>query len=311
MRMLEVNNLTKRFGDKIAVDNVSFHVNEGEIFGLLGPNGAGKSTTINIIISLLKASRGEINIFDKALNKNEVYIKKNIGVVPQSLAIYENLTAEENVRFFAGLYGLSRKNLNEAVDYALEFTGLTEVRKTRAKNFSGGMMRRLNIACAIAHRPKLIIMDEPTVGIDPQSRNHILKAVKLLKDEGCTILYTSHYMEEVETLCNRIVIMDHGKIIAEGSKEELISLVSDSQNLEIQIDNIEDIDIEKLKGITGVKSISIKEDNITINSSKEINNLDKIISFFTSKGLKIKNIDYKNINLETVFLNLTGRNLRD
>lgn len=311
MKILEVNNLTKRFGDKIAVDNLSFYVNEGEIFGLLGPNGAGKSTTINIIISLLKSSKGEINIFGKSLNKNELDIKKNIGVVPQSLAIYENLTAEENIRFFAGLYGLSGENLKEAVDYALDFTGLTEVRKTRAKKFSGGMMRRLNIACAIAHKPKFIIMDEPTVGIDPQSRNHILRSVKLLQQEGCTILYTSHYMEEVEVLCNRIVIMDHGKIIAEGSKDELISLVSDSQNLEIQIDNMENIDMEKLKSITGVKSISVKEDNITINSSREINNLDKIIGFFTSQGVKIKNIDYKNINLETVFLNLTGRNLRD
>ncbi len=311
MKILEVNNLTKRFGDKIAVDNLSFYVNEGEIFGLLGPNGAGKSTTINIIISLLKSSKGEINIFGKSLNKNELDIKKNIGVVPQSLAIYENLTAEENIRFFAGLYGLSGKNLKEAVDYALDFTGLTEVRKTRAKKFSGGMMRRLNIACAIAHKPKFIIMDEPTVGIDPQSRNHILRSVKLLQQEGCTILYTSHYMEEVEVLCNRIVIMDHGKIIAEGSKDELISLVSDSQNLEIQIDNMENIDMEKLKSITGVKSISVKEDNITINSSREINNLDKIIGFFTSQGVKIKNIDYKNINLEMVFLNLTGRNLRD
>lgn len=311
MKILEVNNLTKRFGDKIAVDNLSFYVNEGEIFGLLGPNGAGKSTTINIIISLLKSSKGEINIFGKSLDKNELDIKKNIGVVPQSLAIYENLTAEENIRFFAGLYGLSGKNLKEAVDYALDFTGLTEVRKTRAKKFSGGMMRRLNIACAIAHKPKFIIMDEPTVGIDPQSRNHILRSVKLLQQEGCTILYTSHYMEEVEVLCNRIVIMDHGKIIAEGSKDELISLVSDSQNLEIQIDNMENIDIEKLKSITGVKSISVKEDNITINSSREINNLDKIIGFFTSQGVKIKNIDYKNINLEMVFLNLTGRNLRD
>ncbi|SHI43730.1 ABC-2 type transport system ATP-binding protein [Clostridium amylolyticum] len=311
MKILEVNNLTKRFGDKIAVDNLSFYVNEGEIFGLLGPNGAGKSTTINIIISLLKSSKGEINIFGKSLHKNELDIKKNIGVVPQSLAIYENLTAEENIRFFAGLYGLSGKNLKEAVDYALDFTGLTEVRKTRAKKFSGGMMRRLNIACAIAHKPKFIIMDEPTVGIDPQSRNHILRSVKLLQQEGCTILYTSHYMEEVEVLCNRIVIMDHGKIIAEGSKDELISLVSDSQNLEIQIDNMENIDMEKLKSITGVKSISVKEDNITINSSREINNLDKIIGFFTSQGVKIKNIDYKNINLEMVFLNLTGRNLRD
>lgn len=311
MRVIIINNLTKRFGEKIAVDNLSFEVEEGEIFGLLGPNGAGKSTTINILTGLLKSNRGDIEIFGKSFNSNKMNIKRNIGVVPQSLAIYDSLTAVENVKFFAGLFGLSRRELNEAVEYALEFTGLLEHRNSKAKNFSGGMMRRLNIACAIAHKPKLVIMDEPTVGIDPQSRNHILKSVKKLNKEGCTIVYTSHYMEEVEELCNRIVIIDHGKVIAEGSKEQLISLVSDTQSLEVEIDELESINQRSLKDIPGVKNLSIKENNIIINSVREVNNLDKIINYFTSSNISIKNIGYKKMDLETVFLSLTGRKLRD
>lgn len=311
MRVISIKNLTKRFGEKIAVDNLSFEVKEGEIFGLLGPNGAGKSTTINILTGLLKSNRGDIEIFGKSFNSNEMNIKRNVGVVPQSLAIYDSLTAVENVKFFAGLFGLSRRELNEAVEYALEFTGLLEHRNSKAKNFSGGMMRRLNIACAIAHKPKLVIMDEPTVGIDPQSRNHILRSVKKLNKEGCTIVYTSHYMEEVEELCNRIVIIDHGKVIAEGTKEQLISLVSDTQSLEVEIDELEIIDQRSLKDIPGVKNLNIKENNVIINSIREVNNLDKIINYFTSNNVSIRNIGYKKMDLETVFLSLTGRNLRD
>ncbi|GIM28533.1 antibiotic ABC transporter ATP-binding protein [Clostridium polyendosporum] len=311
MKVITIKNLTKRFGEKIAVDNLSLEVEEGEIFGLLGPNGAGKSTTINILTGLLKSNRGDIEIFGKSFNSNEMNIKRNIGVVPQSLAIYDSLTAVENVKFFAGLFGLNRRELNEAVEYALEFTGLLEHRNSKAKNFSGGMMRRLNIACAIAHKPKLVIMDEPTVGIDPQSRNHILKSVKKLNKEGCTIVYTSHYMEEVEELCNRIVIIDHGKVIAGGTKEQLISLVSDTQSLEVEIDELESIDERSLKDIPGVKNLNIKENSVVINSIREVNNLDKIINYFTSNNVSIRNIGYKKMDLETVFLSLTGRKLRD
>ena len=235
MKILSINNLEKRYGDFTAVDNITLEVNEGEIFGFLGPNGAGKSTTINIVSGLIKSSAGEVNIFNKPLKKFEKEIKKKIGVVPQTLAIYSELSAEENIKFFASIYGVKGEELKKAVEYALEFTGLIEHRKTKAKNFSGGMMRRLNIACGIAHKPKLVIMDEPTVGIDPQSRNHILESVKELNRNGCTIIYTSHYMEEVENICDRIAIIDKGKIIAEGTKEELISLISDIQSLRYRL----------------------------------------------------------------------------
>lgn len=311
MKILSIKNLEKKYGDFIAVDNISLDVNEGEVFGFLGPNGAGKSTTINIISGLIKSNSGEIEIFNKQLKRFEKEIKKKVGVVPQSLAIYEDLSAEENIEFFASIYGLKGVALKESVEYALEFTGLTEHRKTKAKNFSGGMMRRLNIACGIAHKPKLVIMDEPTVGIDPQSRNHILESVKKLNREGCTIIYTSHYMEEVENICDRIAIIDKGKIIAEGTKEELISLVSETQSLEVQVGDISLISEQEIKNIKGVKNITIKEDVLTINSIREVNNLNLIISLLTTKNIKIKNIGYRDINLETVFLNLTGRNLRD
>ncbi len=311
MKILSINNLEKRYGDFTAVDNITLEVNEGEIFGFLGPNGAGKSTTINIVSGLIKSSAGEVNIFNKPLKKFEKEIKKKIGVVPQTLAIYSELSAEENIKFFASIYGVKGEELKQAVEYALEFTGLIEHRKTKAKNFSGGMMRRLNIACGIAHKPKLVIMDEPTVGIDPQSRNHILESVKELNRNGCTIIYTSHYMEEVENICDRIAIIDKGKIIAEGTKEELISLISDIQSLEVQVGDISLINEKELKGIKGVKNITVKEDIVTINSQREVTNLNLIIEFLTSKNINIKNIGYKEIDLETVFLNLTGRTLRD
>ncbi|MBL4933407.1 ABC transporter ATP-binding protein [Clostridium paridis] len=311
MKILNINNLEKRYGNFLAVDNISLSVEKGEVFGLLGPNGAGKSTTINIIIGLLKSNGGEIQIFEKEQKEYGKEIKKKIGIVPQNLAIYRELSAEENIKFFGSIYGIKGKALKEAVEYALEFTGLLEHRKNKAKNFSGGMMRRLNIACGIVHKPELVIMDEPTVGIDPQSRNHILESVKKLNQDGCTVIYTSHYMEEVENLCNRIAIMDKGKIIAEGTQEELITMVSDTQNLEVEISDIKNIDKEEILNIKGVKSLIIKDEVLNINSLREVSNLNLIIDYLTSKEVKIRNIGYTDINLETVFLNLTGRNLRD
>ncbi|WP_144560966.1 ABC transporter ATP-binding protein, partial [Bacillus paralicheniformis] len=201
MNVLEIHHLTKKFGDFVAVDNISLSIEEGEIFGLLGANGAGKSTTIHMISSLLRCNEGEILILGKNIAKHRKFAKMNIGIVPQDLAIYEDLTAYENVKFFAGLYGLRGAQLRNRVEEALQFVGLSDKHKSFPKNFSGGMKRRLNIACAIAHRPKLIIMDEPTVGIDPHSRNYILESVKKLNAMGCTIIYTSHYMEEVEEIC--------------------------------------------------------------------------------------------------------------
>jgi ABC-2 type transport system ATP-binding protein len=311
MNVLEIKNLTKKFTDFIAVDNISLSITEGEIFGFLGANGAGKSTTINMVAGLLRSNDGEINILGKNIMKNSRFAKMNIGVVPQDLAIYEDLTAYENVKFFAGLYGLRGSILHERVEEALEFVGLSDKCKSQPKNFSGGMKRRLNIACAIAHRPKLIIMDEPTVGIDPQSRNYILKSVQKLNDMGCTIIYTSHYMEEVEEICTKIAIIDHGKVIAEGTKEQLKAIITDTKDVWIEAKSTEIIDVNKIKDIVGVRAVQIEENMIKINSDTGVNNLNKIIQYLINSGIEISSLEEKAPNLETVFLTLTGRNLRD
>lgn len=218
MNILEVKDITKKYGDMVAVNGISFSVKKGEIFGLVGPNGAGKSTTINMITGLLVPDSGSI-VFEEGASFKKW--RGSIGLVPQDLAIYPDLSARENVTFFAGLYGLKGAKLKERVDYALEMVGLLDQEKKHSEHFSGGMKRRLNIACAIAHNPKLIIMDEPTVGIDPQSRNYILEGIKALRTQGTTIIYTSHYMEEVDELCDRILIVDHGNIVEGGSVEEI------------------------------------------------------------------------------------------
>ena len=312
MKVVKISELTKKYGDIIAVDNISLEIEEGEIFGLLGPNGAGKSTTINMITGLVSMDKGKILVMDKDVKKNSNETKKNIGIVPQDIAIYEDLTCMENVMFFAGLYGLKGSELKRQAEEALEFTGLKDKAKSFPKGFSGGMKRRLNIACAIAHKPKLIIMDEPTVGIDPQSRNHILQSVKMLNSMGSTIIYTSHYMEEVEAICTRVAIMDHGKVIALGTVEELKNLVTDKSIVWITVgESISGLNEEKLKEIPGVTGIEIENGTVKISSVHEINNLDKIISYFTENRLTIKSVESKTPDLETVFLSLTGRRLRD
>ncbi|MDM5188041.1 ABC transporter ATP-binding protein [Bacillus sp. DX4.1] len=311
MNALEIKNLTKKFGDFIAVDNMSLSIVQGEIFGFLGSNGAGKSTTINMIAGLLRSNEGEINILGKSTKKHSRFAKMNIGIVPQDLAIYEDLTAYENVKFFAGLYGLRGAELKARVEEALQFVGLSDKHKSYPKNFSGGMKRRLNIACAIAHRPKLIIMDEPTVGIDPQSRNYILQSVRKLNEMGSTIIYTSHYMEEVEEICTKIAIVDHGKVIAEGTKEQLKAIITDTKDIWIEVKSVENMDVNKLKEISGVKAVQLEENVIKVNSDAGVNNLNKIIQYFINTGIEIRSVEEQAPNLETVFLTLTGRNLRD
>jgi len=312
MSIVNMEQVTRNFGDLTAVDKMSLKIEQGEIFGLLGPNGAGKSTAINMIIGLLDIGKGKISILGSDVRKESMTTKRNTGIVPQEIAIYEDLTSLENVKFFASLYGIKGKALDEAAMEALEFTGLSDKAKSFPKSFSGGMKRRLNIACAIAHKPRLIIMDEPTVGIDPQSRNHILQSVKKLNELGSTIIYTSHYMEEVEEICTRVAIMDHGKIIALGTVEELENLINDKNIVWISVeDSISKVNGDIIKEIPGVESIEIEDNTVKISSAREVSNLDKIITYFTTSGFSIKNVESKTPDLETVFLSLTGRRLRD
>ena len=311
MDAIKIDSLMKRFGDFIAVDNININIKEGEIYGLLGPNGAGKSTTIGIMCGLLKPTNGKIEILGVDVTKSMKNQNKLIGLVPQEIALYGELTAYENLKFFGQLYNLKGRELEESIDRVLDFIGLQDVKKKVANTFSGGMKRRLNIGCALIHSPKIVIMDEPTVGIDPQSRNHILQSVKKLNESGVTVIYTTHYMEEVELICNKIAIIDKGKVIAEGTKEELKNIVSDTNKLVISVNYIDKLNLNNLKSIKGVRSVEIVDGKLEITSSKEINNLNEILMELSKEDIEILGIEKKEINLETIFLALTGRKLRD
>jgi ABC-2 type transport system ATP-binding protein len=308
--IVEVKNLIKRYGDKLAVDNMNLVIGKGEILGLLGPNGAGKTTLINSIIGITEIQSGEINIFGRSMKENTLEIKQRVGVVPQNIAVFNEFSTLENVTYFARLYGLKGKELKDGVKDALEFTNLWERRKESPKKYSGGMQRRLNIACSIVHKPELIIMDEPTVGIDPQSRNHILESIKKLNTMGSTIIYTSHYMEEVEELCTRVAIMDNGRLIAQGTKETLSEYVREEQIAEIEINNAGYSIIEAVKNVYGVKECSLSGMKLTVVFEKS-SNISKIINTITDKGGIITKINMQEATLEDVFLALTGKTLRD
>ena len=309
--ILKVNNLNKSYGKRNVVNEMSFNVNEGEILCFLGPNGAGKSTTINMISGIVGYDEGEILYKNKNISNNSNFFKKELGVVPQDLAIYEDLSAENNVRFFTSLYGFKREELNEKVEKALRFVDLFDRKKEKISTFSGGMKRRLNIACAIAHEPNLLIMDEPTVGIDPQSRNYILDSIKRLRDDGMAIIYTTHYMEEVEEISDRILVIDNGNIVAEGTKEELKDEIIDDKQFIIEFTDNYSVDINKLYCIDGIKKVEDKDNKLIITSMKNIENLDKIISTIIAGNNKIQNCYCRASNLESVFLQLTGKSLRD
>lgn len=309
MNMLEINKIYKEYENMVAVDGISLKVKKGEIFGILGPNGAGKSTLIGMICGLIKKTSGEI-IYEDGKEKIRKW-KSNIGIVPQDFALYWDLSVEENIRFFCSLYGFKGEELKRRTDKTLEFIGLSDVRKKKASELSGGMKRRLNIGCAIAHSPKLIIMDEPTVGIDPQSRNHILESVLKLREEGSTIIYTSHYMHEVEYLCDRIAIVDKGKVIAEGTCSELKDLIEDKKvygvRVSREVKNLKD----KLLEISGIEKVVFSENEYKITTLKESNLIAKIVQVMSDSKVDIQNILSEEPTLETVFLALTGKKLRE
>lgn len=311
MAILKIENLKKSYKDLTAVNNLSMEIKEGEIHGILGPNGAGKSTTINCILGLIIPDAGEI-VFEE--NYSIKKWKTNVGYVPQELAIYDELTAEENVKFFCSLYGMNASEVKEKTEKALDFVGLTEVRNKKAGTFSGGMKRRLNMACGIAHEPKLIIMDEPTVGIDPQSRNRILENVKKLNEGGATILYTTHYMPEVEKICNKITVVDHGQTIISGTKQDIILKMGKTIQLTVTFEeNQEKLDdfVAEMWTISGVEDVC-KEDNVVkMKYPKEVVVMDKVIGTSVAKGMSIINIMSEEPSLEEIFLTLTGKELRD
>lgn len=309
--IVSVKQLKKSFDEKQVVKEISFEVEKGEILCLLGPNGAGKSTTINVLCGILGYDGGEMYYHGKNIKTCLNEFKRNLGVVPQDLAIYEDLSAEQNVRFFASLYGLKGSVLDQKVNKALEFVGLLERSKDKAKIFSGGMKRRLNIACAIAHEPELLIMDEPTVGIDPQSRNHILSSIKKLSQHGMTILYTTHYMEEVEEISTRILIMDSGTIIAAGTKESLKEDIFDERQFIMEIEEDDYLNVDEFYKIEGIKKVEKQAQTLTITTLKNIENLDKIIALVINSKSKILNLFCRTASLENVFLRLTGKSLRD
>lgn len=311
---LTVQNLVKNYGEFCAVDHLSFSVYENEIFGLLGPNGAGKSTTMNVITMLNDFSAGSVTVNGMDILKEKDRVKRLIGMVPQEIAVYPFLTAIENVKFFASLYGLRGAKLKSSAEEALEFVGLSDHAKMKPTKMSGGMKRRLNIACGIAHEPRLIIMDEPTVGVDAQSREHILGSIKTLRERGATVIYTSHYMNEVEEICDRIAIIDHGHFVACGTERELISLVSDVKTLKVQTELPADLDREallsELTRLPDVRRASVNENEVSLEVAETCHDYSLILGHFGKRGLPLLGFSNDSINLENVFIALTGSELR-
>jgi ABC-2 type transport system ATP-binding protein len=311
--ILQVQNLVKKYGDFTAVKGITFEIQEGEIFSLLGPNGAGKTTTISMLSTLYAPTAGDATIGGHSITKNPMAVKRVIGVVPQELALYEDLTARENLIFWGQMYGLSGKSLHSRVDEVLEQIGLTDKARNRVKTYSGGMKRRVNIGVGLLHKPRLLFMDEPTVGIDPQSRRSILDTVKDLNKQGMTLLYTTHYMEEAEELSDRVGIIDHGELIAIGTQKELTQQVGETETLILHVGENDDPEAlaNALKGIKDVLEANAADHEVSIVTPDAENILASVVSKANERGIKIRSIDIREPNLEAVFLHLTGRALRD
>lgn len=310
-KIIEVKNLSKSYKNLKAIDDLSFDVYEGEILGLLGPNGSGKSTTINSVLNLLEFEKGTIKIFGKIMKPDAYDIKRNIGVIFQEVAVFEELTVYENINYFCGLYVSDKLLRKSYVEDAINLVGLKEFTKFYSKQLSGGLLRRLNIACGIAHKPKLIFLDEPTVAVDPQSRNNILDGIKKLRDDGATIVYTTHYMEEVEMICDRIIILDKGKILAEGTTDELKSLAKLEEKITLEVKKISPKVVDEIKTFKTVDSVMENGNTLVITYKKGKDNLGELIDFLHSKKVTYSKIFSERPTLNDVFLELTGKDLRD
>ena len=310
--MIEIKDVTKSYGRQKVLQNVSFEIMEGELFGLLGPNGAGKSTLIDILTGIQSMDSGEIFINGKSIKTDKVEIRKQLGLVPQDIALLEELNAVDNLEYFGGLYGLAGVELKSQIEKLLEVAGLTDKKKEKVKNYSGGMKRRLNIAVAVLHNPSILILDEPTVGVDAQSRQHIFDYIQSLAEQGTTILYTSHYMEEIEALCKRVFILDLGEEVAYGTKEEVKKLVGHTQTVSLTLDRVPSGFDEVLKNSeNGIQFVTVNGQDMALTIDQTIFSMMKLIEQVEQAQLVIKSVNVKETTLEEAFLQLTGKTLRD
>lgn len=309
--VVEVDNLVKRYKELVALDHFHLTIEEGEVFGLLGPNGSGKTTTINCILSLLSFDKGSIRVFGEEMQPNSYHLKKEIGVVMQNVAVFEELTVYENIDYFCGLYIRDKNVRKQYVEEAIAFTGLEEYTKFLPKKLSGGLLRRLNIACGIAHKPKLIFFDEPTVAVDPQSRNKILEGIEQLNKQGATIIYTSHYMEEVEQLCTRIAIMDKGKNVALGTKEELKKMIRNTENISVEVLGLTEEQLERMRALPHAYDVNYDEKILKIAFSGGKHNLVRALDELQKEQMAFGRVYSELPTLNDVFLEITGKELRD
>lgn len=309
--VIKIENLVKRYKDIVALDHFNLDIKEGEIFGLLGPNGSGKTTTINCILALLTYDKGNIEVFGRPMEPDSYDLKRDIGVVFQNVAVFDELTVYENIDYFCGLYVHDKKTRQQLVEEAIEFVGLKDFLKFYPKKLSGGLLRRLNIACGIAHKPKLIIMDEPTVAVDPQSRNNILEGIVELNKQGATIIYTSHYMEEVEQICTRIAIMDKGKNLAIGTTEELKLMIKTGETIMVEVLGLTESNLTDIKQIKHVFSVSYENNQLKIKCSGGKHNLIRILNYLQDNSISFGRVFSELPTLNDVFLEITGKELRD
>ena len=309
--MIRVENLVKRYGDLLALDHLNLNIEKGEVFGLLGPNGCGKTTAISCMLALLKYDKGSIKLFGQDMEVDSYDIKRKIGVVPQNVAVFDEFNVRENIDYFCGLYIRDKAERKKYVEDAIRFVGLEKYTKMKPKQLSGGLLRRLNIACGIAHKPELIFMDEPTVAVDPQSRNKILEGIMDLNKDGATVVYTSHYMEEVEQICSRIAIVDHGRCIAEGTKEELKKMIKTGEKITVENIILSRENLADIRNIDHVFDVDYEDERLIVRCNRAKHNLLRIMNYLQEKDIMFGRVFSELPTLNDVFLEITGKQLRD